>query len=86
MVLSFSPGDLVRARGREWVTLPAPRQGVLALRPLSGNENDIVVLDPSLAAFMHHGLIVGAFRRMVGFFETPAQGDPPRRFSATEVL
>jgi superfamily II DNA or RNA helicase len=48
MVLSFSPGDLVRARGREWVTLPAPRQGVLALRPLSGNENDIVVMDPSL--------------------------------------
>jgi superfamily II DNA or RNA helicase len=48
MVLSFSPGDLVRARGREWVTLPAPRDGVLALRPLSGNENDIVVLDPSL--------------------------------------
>src|SRR5690606_27083558 len=48
MVLSFSPGDLVRARGREWVTLPAPRQGVLALRPLSGNEHDVVVLDPSL--------------------------------------
>ncbi|MEQ8694089.1 MAG: DEAD/DEAH box helicase [Gammaproteobacteria bacterium] len=48
MVLSFSPGDLVRVRGREWVTLPAPRAGVLALRPLSGNENDIVVLDPSL--------------------------------------
>ena len=48
MELSFSPGDLVRARGREWVTLPAPRTGVLALRPLSGNENDIVVLDPSL--------------------------------------
>lgn len=48
MTLSFSPGDLVRARGREWVTLPAPREGVLALRPLSGNENDIVVLDPSL--------------------------------------
>lgn len=47
-MLSFSPGDLVRARGREWVTLPAPRQGVLALRPLSGNENDVVVLDPSL--------------------------------------
>lgn len=47
-MLSFSPGDLVRARGREWVTLPAPRAGVLALRPLSGNENDIVVLDPAL--------------------------------------
>lgn len=48
MVLSFSPGDLVRARGREWVALPSPREGILALRPLSGNENDIVVLDPSL--------------------------------------
>ena len=48
MALSFSPGDLVRVRGREWVTLPAPRAGVLALRPLSGNENDVVVLDPSL--------------------------------------
>lgn len=45
---SFSPGDLVRARGREWVALPAPRKGVLALRPLSGNENDIIVLDPTL--------------------------------------
>ncbi|ALL13168.1 DEAD/DEAH box helicase [Caulobacter henricii] len=48
MVLSFSPGDLVRARGREWVALPAPREGILALRPLSGSENDVVVLDPSL--------------------------------------
>jgi superfamily II DNA or RNA helicase len=48
MTLSFSPGDLVLARGREWVTLPAPRPGVLALRPLSGNENDVVILYPEL--------------------------------------
>ena len=48
MTISFTPGDLVRARGREWVALPAPRPNALALRPLSGNENDIVVLDPSL--------------------------------------
>jgi len=48
MTLSFSPGDLVRARGREWVALPSPRPGVLALRPLSGNENDVVILDPTL--------------------------------------
>ncbi len=47
MTLNFTPGDLVRARGREWVALPAPRPGVLALRPLSGNENDVVVLDPT---------------------------------------
>ncbi|MBY5625919.1 DEAD/DEAH box helicase [Rhizobium leguminosarum] len=48
MTVSFTPGDLVRARGREWVTLPAPGDGLLALRPLSGNENDIVVLAPDL--------------------------------------
>lgn len=48
MTMNFSPGDLVRARGREWVALPSPREGVLALRPLSGSENDTVVLDPTL--------------------------------------
>jgi superfamily II DNA or RNA helicase len=48
MTLRFSPGDLVLARGREWVALPAPRPGILALRPLSGNENDVVILDPEL--------------------------------------
>lgn len=48
MTLTFSPGDLVLARGREWVALPAPRPGILALRPLLGNENDVVVLDPEL--------------------------------------
>ena len=48
MMPSFSPGDLVRARGREWVTLPAPREAILVLRPLSGNENDVVILDPAL--------------------------------------
>ena len=44
----FSPGDLVCARGREWVALPERRPGVLRLRPLTGNENDVVVLDPKL--------------------------------------
>lgn len=48
MTLTFAPGDLVRARGREWVAMPAPRDGLLALRPLSGGENDTVILDPSL--------------------------------------
>jgi superfamily II DNA or RNA helicase len=28
--------------------LPSPREGILALRPLSGSENDTVILDPSL--------------------------------------
>ncbi|AAW61247.1 DEAD/DEAH box helicase [Gluconobacter oxydans] len=48
MVTGFAPGDLVRARDREWVVLPFPRPDVIALRPLSGGENDKVVLDPRL--------------------------------------
>ena len=46
--MTFAAGDLVRARGREWVALPGTRENVLALRPLSGSENDTVVLDPAL--------------------------------------
>jgi superfamily II DNA or RNA helicase len=48
MTVNFAPGDLVRARGREWVALPSPQDGILALRPLSGGENDTVILDPAL--------------------------------------
>lgn len=48
MSVSFAPGDLVRARGREWVALPSPRSGILALRPLSGDEDSAVYLDPEL--------------------------------------
>lgn len=48
MTLDFAPGDLVRARGREWVALPSTQDGILALRPLSGGESDNIVLDPML--------------------------------------
>lgn len=48
MTVNFAPGDLVRARGREWVALPSPQDGILVLRPLSGGENDTVILDPAL--------------------------------------
>jgi superfamily II DNA or RNA helicase len=66
MTANFSPGDLVRARGREWVALPSPRAGVLALRPLSGSENDTVILDPALELEP-----VGPAR-----FDLPADGRP----------
>lgn len=46
MTVNFAPGDLVRARGREWVALPSPQDGILALRPLSGGESETVILDP----------------------------------------
>jgi superfamily II DNA or RNA helicase len=36
----FSPGDLVEARGREWVVLPSPDDDILNVRPLSGSEAD----------------------------------------------
>jgi len=45
-----------------------------------------LILVMKLAAFMHRSLIMGACRRVVGFFEKPAQGDPPRRFSVAEMV
>ncbi|CAA2158504.1 RNA polymerase-associated protein RapA [Methylobacterium brachiatum] len=40
----FQPGDLVAARGREWVVLPSPDGALLRLRPLSGSEEDAQTL------------------------------------------
>src|SRR5215510_8702188 len=48
----FQPGNLVRARGREWVVLPETRDQVLKLRPLGGSDEDATViylpLEPTL--------------------------------------
>lgn len=41
---SFSPGSLVRVRGREWITLPGSTPDVLRLRPLSGSEQDVALV------------------------------------------
>lgn len=48
MSVELSPGDLVQARGREWVLLPSEDGDVLRLRPLSGAESDVQVIDPAL--------------------------------------
>jgi len=48
MTARFVPGDLVFARGREWVTLPSPDEDTLYLRPLSGSEADVQALNPAL--------------------------------------
>ena len=42
--LAFKPGDLVRARGREWVVLPETREDLLRLRPLGGAEGDATLI------------------------------------------
>lgn len=48
----FMPGNLVRARGREWVVQSDNRQDdgtqLLRLRPLGGADDDIVTLFPAL--------------------------------------
>ncbi|MEC9357550.1 MAG: SNF2-related protein [Pseudomonadota bacterium] len=46
--LAFSPGSIVRARGRDWVVLPSSEADALHLRPLSGSEAD--------TAWVHLGL------------------------------
>ena len=48
MTAMFAPGDLVFARGREWVALPAPDDDALHLRPLSGTEADVQIIHPAL--------------------------------------
>ncbi|MCH8961692.1 MAG: DEAD/DEAH box helicase, partial [Bacteroidetes bacterium] len=39
--MSFAVGNLVRARGREWVVLPDSTDDLLVLRPLGGTEAEV---------------------------------------------
>ncbi len=58
-IATYSPGELVRARGREWIVLSAG--DALHLRPLTGSEEDAETIIPALeqepigyAAFAKH--------------------------------
>ncbi|MFJ5285807.1 helicase-related protein [Pseudomonas sp. NPDC088429] len=44
----FMPGNLVRARGREWVVQSESRREWLRLRPLGGSDDDTIALIPEL--------------------------------------
>ncbi|KGM41018.1 helicase SNF2 [Aquabacterium sp. NJ1] len=44
----FQPGNLVRARGREWVVQTDSRRDWLRLRPLGGAEDETIALIPEL--------------------------------------
>jgi superfamily II DNA or RNA helicase len=44
----FSPGALVRVRGREWVVQPGSSAEALQLRPLGGSEEDLALVLPDL--------------------------------------
>lgn len=37
----FSPGALVRARGRDWVVVPSDHDGAIRLRPVDGSDEEI---------------------------------------------
>lgn len=44
MTTAFQPGNIVAARGREWVVLPETRDDLLKLRPLGGAEDDATLI------------------------------------------
>lgn len=45
---NFQPGNLIRARGREWVVQSDSRRDWLRLRPLSGADDESIALIPEL--------------------------------------
>lgn len=46
--LSYSPGSLIRARGREWIVLTGSDAETLRVRPISGSEEDQTLLHLAL--------------------------------------
>jgi superfamily II DNA or RNA helicase len=48
MQATLQTGDLIRARGREWIVLGRPAEGLLRIRPLSGSEEDALDIAPAL--------------------------------------
>ena len=51
--ITFQPGDLVHARGREWVTVSVAAPGWLGLRPLTGGEQDMLTICTALEQVQH---------------------------------
>lgn len=44
--MTYQPGTLVSARGREWVVLPDSSEDFLVLRPLGGSDDDVAGVLP----------------------------------------
>src|SRR6516225_4549794 len=53
--MAFAPGNLVTARGREWVVLPESADDFLVLRPLGGVDDDIA------GVFISEGVTAAVF-------------------------
>ena len=59
IVGQLQTGDLVKARGRDWIVLDKQeREGLLRVRPLSGSEEDAITIAPALE---HHSVASTAF-------------------------
>ena len=52
MTTTFSPGSLVRARGREWIVLTGSTAETIKVRPLSGSEEDTTWLHLGIEYWM----------------------------------
>lgn len=48
--VTYSPGSLVRARGREWIVLTGSDRETLRVRPVSGSEEDQTLIHVALEA------------------------------------
>jgi superfamily II DNA or RNA helicase len=48
--VTYSPGSLVRARGREWIVLSGSDRETLRVRPVSGSEEDQTLIHLALEA------------------------------------
>ena len=46
--MNYSPGSLVKARGREWVVLPESQDDLLILRPLGGTDDEVTGIHTAL--------------------------------------
>lgn len=46
--MNMSPGNLARARGRDWVIQSGSSEDLLCLRPLTGSDDEVVYIVPSL--------------------------------------
>src|SRR5918995_2527949 len=46
--MSYAPGSLVQARGREWVVLPESDDELVMVRPLGGTDDEVTGILPAL--------------------------------------
>ncbi|MDW8012026.1 MAG: hypothetical protein RMJ47_03430 [Bacteroidota bacterium] len=52
----MNPGIVVRFRNREWVVLPSGHDEIIALRPLTGLEEEVVEVHRRLSQLLGYEL------------------------------